>query len=234
MSFYSQSTPFTMFRENENQPFLKYSDDPSSNESDCKCAATRSRSRATVRFLPHAVVFLVTSLLWLLVLLLVIPAPSSHHSAANDDQRHNITSHARLISCGNSTEEARAQGCKYDILMNNWIPAPCFDQEWLDEYLEDNSWGAYADKGMTRRLTVDEMSETDSYYTSVRDHVNHCSTMWKKQFWTLYEERSAIDEVIASPGHTEHCAQYLMDVMDSDWDEPTRVHMGFAGCWVRE
>ena len=118
--------------------------------------------------------------------------------------------------------------------MNNWIPAQCFDQEWLDEYLEDNSWGAFADKSMTRRLSVEEMSETDSYYTTVRDHVNHCATMWKKQFWTIYEERPALDDVIASPGHTEHCAQYLMDVMDSDWDEPTRVEMGFAGCWIRE
>ena len=184
--------------------------------------------------MPYFLIFVVTSLFWLLALLLAIPAPSSHRVASGEDARHNVTSDAILATCGNSTEEARARGCKYDVLLNNWVPAPCLDQEWLDEYLEDNSWGAFADKNMTQRLSVEEMANSGSYYTSVRDHVNHCSTMWKKQFWALYEERPAFDTVISSPGHTEHCAQYLMDVMDSDWDEPTRVEVGFAGCWTRE
>jgi len=58
--------------------------------------------------------------------------------------------------------------------------------------------------------------------------------MWKKQFWSLYEERLTFDAVVANPGHTEHCAQYLIDATSSDWGEPTRVEVGFAGCWVKE
>jgi len=151
-----------MSRASEDQPFLKYSDDPAIHESDCKCQPTRSRRGTVARLLPYAVVVVVTSLLWVLILLLVVPTSPPRRVSVADDPRHNVTSGAKLTSCGNSTEEARARGCKYDVLLNNWVPAPCFDQEWVDEYLEDNSWGAYADKNMTQRLSVEEMSQVDS------------------------------------------------------------------------
>jgi hypothetical protein len=157
---------------------------------------------------------------------------SSSHQAPPD--RFNITTNARLLSCGNSPLEAREAGCIYDILLNNWVPAPCADQEWVDEYMDDESWGGYEDEAMTRRLTVAEMSERAFYYTSIRDHVNHCAIMWKKQFTVLYEVRKHFDTVISSPGHTEHCAQYLMDIADANFTHPTRTEMGFAGCWVRD
>ena len=74
------------------------------------------------------------------------------------------------------------------------------------------------------------------YYTSKRDHVNHCATMWKKQFWVLFEERAFMDSFIASPGHTDHCASYLADAGTGDMDVEgsTLVDVGFAGCWVRK
>lgn len=101
-------------------------------------------------------------------------------------------------------------------------------------YTDDGSSAAFADENMTMPLnTIDEMVEGGFYYTSMRDHVNHCATMWKKQFWVLFEERREMDSFIASPGHTDHCAQFLMDVADLDWHLPTRVDVGFAGCWVK-
>ncbi|KAF6843368.1 hypothetical protein CMUS01_02198 [Colletotrichum musicola] len=223
----------------EYQPFLKYSDDPATEET--SPPQHHARRRTTV--LSHVLVFVATSLVWVLVFFLVVPstpAASTQGAAAADwsggkvaGERHNITTGRRFIECGNTTTEARARGCKYDILLNHWVPSVCFDKDSVAEYREDDSWGAFADMNMTQRLSVDEMSERDFYWTSIRDHINHCAIMWRRQFYALYDERDAVDSIITSPGHTEHCSQYLMDAVDSKWKEPTKTMRGFAGCWIR-
>jgi hypothetical protein len=88
--------------------------------------------------------------------------------------RHNVTTDATLITCGNSTAETRSLGCKYDVFLNHWVPRPCYDDEWVAEYQEDGSWGAYANEDLTRRLKIEEMEGSDFYYTSLRDHINYC------------------------------------------------------------
>jgi hypothetical protein len=220
--------------ETEHQPFLSYSDDPTIEEAKPTRQFYHMEGRRT-GLLSHILVFVTTSLLWMLVLY-AISSPSKHwYSTSKISGRHNVTSNAKLITCGNSTQEARALGCKYDILLNNWIPEPCIDQEFIDEYRDDGSWASFADEEMTKQLTsVDEISEMDFYYTSVRDHVNHCAVMWKKQFAELFDERKAFDTIIASPGHTDHCADYLMGATGRNQTEPTKVFRGFAGCWIRQ
>jgi hypothetical protein len=229
-------------KETEQQPFLdKYTDDdPTRQDSDSPQLPhhyQQALARRT-RIVSHALVFLLTSFLWLTILYLVSHQPWSSESnrpiSKPGDDRHNITSNARLLTCGSTVFEAREKGCKYDILLNNWIPTPCYEDDFILEYTDDESWGAYADANMTNKLTALEMSESEYYYTSVRDHINHCAILWKKQFWVLFEERQAVDTIVANPGHTDHCAQYLMDVEESKVSEATRVERGFAGCWVRD
>lgn len=156
--------------------------------------------------------------------------------------RLNITSNTTLLTCGSTVPQAKSNNCKYDILLNNWVPAPCYSQEFVDEYVDENNysdangWGGFADEAMTRRLTLQQMSEGPFYWTSLRDHVTHCAVMWKKQFATMYEfeAKGVLDTVLASYGHTDHCAQYLMDFAWRNWTGPTKTEMGFAGCWVRK
>ena len=150
------------------------------------------------------------------------------------DSRHNVTTNAKLLTCGSSPAGARARGCKYDMFLNNWIPEQCYDEEWIVEYQDDGSWSAHADENLTQPLTVEEMEDRDFYYTSLRDHINHCAKMWNKQFWALYTERAALDTIIVDPGHTEHCAQFLMDASEVNATQATKTYVGFAGCWIRD
>jgi hypothetical protein len=211
-----------MFPESEHQPFLP--------------KGTRRRS-SKGGALSNFLVFAVTSLLWLVVILVTLAASKkeTYMGGTKSDvgHRHNVTTDATLMTCGNSPAEARSLGCKYDIFLNHWVPRPCYDDEWIAEYEDDGSWGAYANEELTHRLTVQEMEESDFYYTSLRDHINHCAKMWNKQFWALYEERKALDTIIASPGHTEHCAQFLIDALDVNATQATKTYVGFAGCWIR-
>lgn len=93
---------------------------------------------------------------------------------------------------------------------------------------------AYASSvNLTQRLLQDDMGERDHYYTSIRDHVNHCAWLWRKQFWTLFEDRKVFDGVIVNTYHTEHCAQFLSELMTMDRTEPTLVRVGYSGCWIK-
>lgn len=229
-----------MSSEDLSQPFLQYTDDPEKEEARHFRQIKGPKERKTLLYIAicfAASLFLAGIFYLFDPELSPTPAPTSPSpspvSPTPTETKHNITTSAHLLTCGTSVASARAAGCKYDILLNNWVPAPCYDQEFIDEYTDDASWGGYADEAMTQKLTPLEMSEREYYWTSLRDHVNHCAMMWRKQFWVLYEERRAFDTVIASPGHTDHCAQFLVDVGYRNWTHPTKTEMGFAGCWVR-
>ncbi|KEF52130.1 uncharacterized protein A1O9_11756 [Exophiala aquamarina CBS 119918] len=219
----------------EQQPFLQYSDDSSSVDEHESGRHGRHVKTSWSIFLSHFLVFLLTSSLWVAISFAIAPASTNSTAVSTKDERHNVTSNAWALDCGDSVEEARELGCAYDVLLNHWVPAPCVDDEFVKEYQDDGSWAAYYDEGLTHQImTIDEMSEQDIYYTSVRDHINHCAVVWKKQFYMLFEERQAFDSVIVMPYHTDHCAQYLTEVSDRDWNSSTRVEVGFAGCWIRE
>ncbi|KZL83817.1 hypothetical protein CI238_09905 [Colletotrichum incanum] len=243
----------------DQQPFLGFRDDPNKQNSiddgemeyggpGCQKAAQKEIQRN--RVFRDFVVCLATSLVWALVFFLFTPnllgGPS--RDVAEGSQRdskspvssdyiaafRNVTSNAKYISCGNSTTEARRNGCRYDTLLNYWVHSQCFDQEFETEYQDDDSWAAFADQNLTERIAPEAMGDQEVYYTSIRDHLNHCSMLWKKQFWTLFEDRATFDGVVVNSFHTEHCADFLKDMYGSDRTEPTLVRVGFSGCWVKE
>jgi hypothetical protein len=157
----------------------------------------------------------------------------THYESGSNS--NNITSRAKLIGCGNSVGEARSLGCKYDILLNSWVPEPCYTkQDMMDEYKDDASWDGFRDKELTQKLTVQEMSESEYYFTSIRDHINHCAMIWMKQFWAFYDQSPTMDTMIASPGHTDHCARFLIEIKYDTSNESTKNVVKFAGCWIKE
>ncbi|KAG4439103.1 hypothetical protein IFR05_005390 [Cadophora sp. M221] len=224
--------------EKEDQPFLKYSDDAMIDDDESEPSQRHHPLEGRYsRLLSCCLVFLLTSALWIAVIYINSPPSkaTNHTYGSSPEQRHNITSGSKLIKCGNSTAEAKALNCRYDILLNHWIPSQCWDQDMIDEYKDDDSWAAFYDEELTMPIsTVDEMADRDFYWTSARDHINHCAMMWKKQFWAIFEERGAIDSLVAGPGHTDHCAQYLMDAAVKNFTLSTKVFIGFAGCWIKD
>ncbi|KIW03632.1 uncharacterized protein PV09_05384 [Verruconis gallopava] len=223
---------YSQHKEPENQPFLDNFSDEFIHSTDYRNRRLANAQRK--RLISHGLVFLATSLLWLAIWLYSSSLPFGG-SRPDVNIQHNITSNAKLLECGSSPREARALGCKYDILLNHWVPEPCYDEEFIQEYADDQSWAAYIDEDLTQRIySIHEMSEKDYYFTSFRDHVNHCAVIWKKQFWVLYEERKSFDTMIASPEHTDHCALYLSEAVNTNSTEATRVTVGYAGCWIRD
>lgn len=261
-----------MSSESQREPFLGgYADRDFDDEDSTKEEARRYRNvqRTGRNYLPYLILCIATSFFWAGLFTLFHPseggecynsspatatatttaaaATTTNPADANDSNNTpsrplNMTSNAHLLHCGTTPSEARLRNCKYDILLNNWVPSPCFTQEFIDDYIDENNysatngWGGYADEHLTQPLSLQQMSEGPFYWTSLRDHVTHCAVMWKKQFATMfeYEGKGVVDTVLASAGHTDHCAQFLMDFGTKNWTGATKTEMGFAGCWVRD
>ncbi|GAB1316885.1 hypothetical protein MFIFM68171_07095 [Madurella fahalii] len=146
-----------------------------------------------------------------------------------------------IEGCGTTPDKAIRAGCKYDILSNHWVPGQCLDEAAVAEYQRDGSWLGYADSNRTQVLTVDEMGSMPEgfYYTTMRDHIVHCASLWKKQFRAFAENRAVLDWVVADEEHTMHCAQFLVDMTETEGGldyrhMPIKVFVGYAPCWVRE
>ncbi len=75
--------------------------------------------------------------------------------------------HARLgptaprrvpLSCGNSTEEAEALGCAYDVLAANWLHRDC-PRDYVDEYYHfqnGTAWPYFSDQKGTHQMSLYE------------------------------------------------------------------------------
>jgi len=203
-------------------------------------------------------VFVITSIFWALLFLLCQATLQScaaggveHQHISNDHIHHEHHDHkvpgvhlpkpkilqgAQFLRCGNTVEESRSLGCKYDILSNHYVPTQCMDEASVNIYQQDESWYGYYDRERTQLInSTEEMGEAKVYYTNMRDHIVHCAALWKKQFTAFYEDRKHMDSLILDAQHTFHCADFLVAMTDKGEDFrqiPIDVVVGHAGCWT--
>jgi hypothetical protein len=145
----------------------------------------------------------------------------------------------RTLSCGSTPDEARNNGCTYDVLGNIWVPTPCLDTENLADFKHMAPWLAYDSANATRQLTEEEMSEyliPDGYWTPVREHMIYCALMWRRLHDGFEKDARLLDKHVLSMHHTEHCSLTLMEHLDmptSFLDEiRTRTEAGYSSCQV--
>ncbi|KAK0717283.1 hypothetical protein B0T26DRAFT_675613 [Lasiosphaeria miniovina] len=181
--------------------------------------------------------FIVTSVFWWLFFSFqsdVIPVPST--TITNTPETGTKTLH-----CGNSTAEARALGCTFDVLAFMWVPAPCFDRETTEAYQKAVNWHGYNDPDGREVLDLETMSERTApgkYYTSAREHAVHCAFAWQKQHRGYLRGGGGlyIDDNSAGYHHTRHCSEVLMKTADRDpktLDEfETKTTVKFSKCLV--
>lgn len=206
-----------------------------------KIRASNSTAHA---ILSHSITFLVAVLISILIIL--VSRPSVAATKTNPEPR---TKH---LHCGNSTTEARALGCVFDVLTNMWVPELCWDREGTEGFMSVAPWQGYDKQDGQRLLTLDEMSErvgkdrlkpdpsSPPYWTPLREHVIHCAFMWQRQhrgFMSGNEKK--LDFHSLSYQHTVHCSESLVhmagagDVPPDPLDKiAIRTWVGFSECDV--
>jgi hypothetical protein len=124
-----------------------------------------------------------------------------------------ISSSRSELTCGNSSEEARARGCTFDQLTVAWLPSAC-PRYGNDEYLSLGPWTYWKDfYGKEAIAGEDElvhMGEEDEYWSTQAEHMAHCAYMLLRVHKTSLDGGRQ-DWMTANATHTEHCIMALLN-----------------------
>ncbi|KAK3293016.1 uncharacterized protein B0H64DRAFT_204550 [Chaetomium fimeti] len=145
------------------------------------------------------------------------PNLSHHHSHQRNNHHPNppkpLPTHPhRWTTCGTSPSEARARGCRFDILSFAWQTPECYDSDLMAAFLAHHAWQFYAHANRTDE-TVDlavALRGERTLYVDWEYHVAHCTFMWR-QMHRAYAVRGFVDAHLDGYGHTLHCQGVLLE-----------------------
>jgi len=132
-----------------------------------------------------------------------ISAPTA---VATDSIFYNASHHQPLLECGGTPDEARANGCVYDVMMQLWTPPECMDAALSQRYLDAGNWTWYANADATKIYTDEEIrkGEHDVVYVAQSYHRHHCIFAWERLVRAMRNQGPLITELI-SYDHVMHC-----------------------------
>jgi len=121
-----------------------------------------------------------------------------------------------ITECGSSPEEARAAGCIFDVMMQLWTPAECYDGNLSERFLAAGKWTWWADAGATKVISDEDMKkgEHDRVYVSADYHKSHCIFAWEKLVRALRNQTPLIEQLI-SVDHAMHCQHKTLAAIDA-------------------
>jgi len=101
------------------------------------------------------------------------------------------TSDGRLLTCGNTFEEAEAAGCKFDVMTFVYTPPACYDEEAALDAMDEQSelapsratgtwpWWRYENHTDPLPQTVEVLSSIRPVWTNNVYHRAHCLYLWR-------------------------------------------------------
>jgi len=137
-----------------------------------------------------------------------------------------------ILDCGGNPEEARSKGCVYDVMMQDWVPEPCYDAILSERYLKEGNWTWYADGDAKTTIPDEEMrkGEHGGAWMSSSYHQRHCVFSWDKTIRALRNNKPISQELL-SYDHVLHCAfGALSDQGVSDEGVGVRAPTNYAQC----
>lgn len=123
-----------------------------------------------------------------------------------------LSAHATSSSmgeCGRTSEQARQNGCVFDLMMSGWVHPPCYNQELSDRFLSENNFAFFWDQDGLKPLTEAEarLGNHKFIYTNGTFHYQHCAYIWAKQISARKRSPFVLDSQSRSIEHVEHCIQ---------------------------
>lgn len=132
-------------------------------------------------------------------------------------------------ACGSTASEARAQNCRFDLMLTTWLHESCIDTPLMERYLAAGQYRWFADVSLTIPVpdSVVRRGEHERVYVRKDFHFSHCAYVWEMQM-RAFRRRKGIDNVIWEEEHTMHCAGLLVNhTLDRN---VTRLKVGFDKC----
>jgi hypothetical protein len=138
------------------------------------------------------------------------------------------------LHCGNSSMEARALGCVFDLLTNNWMPGYCSDPEtdaeyraWvLDSDRQLGAWAFFHDAKAEHRVASEqELSDLvgTPVYTTTENHLAHCAMLARRMHRLATGDIAAVAHNTFA--HTMHCTSAILKAI-STTEQPAAAQIG--------
>jgi hypothetical protein len=117
------------------------------------------------------------------------------------------------ISCGNSSAEAVANGCHWDIGLFSWVPEPCYFKE---PGFDVSNYKWYLDQQQTMPVPWEDVRYANftHVYTDGSLHDQHCIYTWRKLSIALDKRLPFLDSKTANFWHSNHCAMGISAVIN--------------------
>lgn len=151
----------------------------------------------------------------------------TYHHATFSPQRVFDNARASLYSeearlnpkyhCGNSSNEAVALGCIFDLSLVGYVPAPCFDAD-LNRRFMDWGWRFFEDQNGTREVSLERIAESagtrEPFWAQHGYHITHCELAWERMHRALQGGKRLTTHML-NLEHTRHCG--MMNEMRDDF-----------------
>lgn len=152
--------------------------------------------------------------------------------ASTDAESDSTSSAGEIQDCGYSPQDARDRGCVFDVMMQLWTPAACFDEILSNRFLDVGNWTWYADPSATQIFTLEEMrkGEHDAVFVAQDYHVTHCIYAWEMLVRAMRNQSPLIMELI-SYDHVIHCRHKTLQRADGGASiRGVRAPTGYTRC----
>lgn len=188
-------------------------------------------------FLRRHVLTILLILLSLTTALLILSITAAITIQPLREYLHTLSKTTRPVrSCGQTATEARARGCEFDPLAACWLHKDCaldYTEEFLS-FVDGKPFEYYYDQAGTRKMEhVDEIAELGYYWSSIREHLVHCSFILRRGHDTR-DRGARVDSMAGDLHHSDHCSEFLMDNLGKTEAELDRIgtygEVGFLTC----
>jgi hypothetical protein len=140
-------------------------------------------------------------------------------------------------TCGTSPQEARDWGCKFDLVLYSWVPAPCYDEEIQIAYRKrESEW--YRNRGGVggEKIPQDRaaLGIEERMWLSWDYHDYHCQFIWKMMTRILRNTSMGVPGRLLEYHHTDHCIEVLKGIDPGPaTDTSTHVSLNYSTCYSR-
>lgn len=117
--------------------------------------------------------------------------------------------------CGNSSIEARENGCIYDYTSFAWLHPRCTDLEMMEEFRDVQDWQYFIDRNGSKVIPFEEVVKGDlkAAWVTWEYHLVHCTFMWRMLHRKMLGPlgKSAVNSYLGDMEHTIHCGRLLQN-----------------------
>lgn len=141
-----------------------------------------------------------------------------------------VKPHPKILTCGTTSDEARARGCIMEPMVYGWMPKECYYSDLSSEY------NPYEDREWYTTPTFEELVPSEELWAGKRDmvythqyHTEHCFFLMRKLSRAIDRKEKYLDHKSLEVDHVDHCSEVMTRERESP-NSTNDVVLGFYRC----